>query len=62
MNVQMFKLDFEKAEEPEFQLPTSVASYPKQENDRKTSNFALLTTPKHLTVWITTNCEKFFKE
>ena len=28
---------------------------------RKTSTFALLTTPKPLTVWITTNCGKFFK-
>jgi len=28
---------------------------------RKTSNSALLTTPKPLTVWITTNCGKFFK-
>ena len=28
---------------------------------QKTSTFALLTTPKPLTVWITTNCGKFFK-
>ena len=28
---------------------------------RKTSIFALLTVPKPLTVWITTNCGKFFK-
>ena len=28
---------------------------------QKTSTFALLTTPKHLTVWITTNCGKFLK-
>ena len=32
----------------------------KQETSRKTST-ALLTTPKPLTVWITTNCGKFFK-
>ena len=32
-----------------------------QENFRKTSTSALLTTPKPLTVWITTDCEKFFK-
>ena len=31
----------------------------KQENYQKTSTFALLTTPKPLTVWITTNCGKF---
>ena len=28
---------------------------------QKISTFALLTTPKPLTVWITTNCGKFFK-
>ena len=33
----------------------------KQENSRKTSISALLTMPKPLTVWITTNCGKFFK-
>ena len=33
----------------------------KQESSRKTSTFALLTTPKPLTVWITTNCGKFWK-
>ena len=49
----------EKAEEPEIKLPTSVASLKKQENSRKTSISALLTMPKPLTVWITTNCGKF---
>ena len=29
MNFQMFKLDMEKAEEPEVKLPTSVGSYKK---------------------------------
>ena len=57
----MFKLDLEKAEEPEIKLPTSVGSLKKQENSRKTSTSALLTMPKPLTVWITTNCGKFFK-
>ena len=33
-----------------------------QESSRKKSNYALLTTPKPLTVWITTNCGKFFKK
>ena len=51
----MFKLDLEKAEEPEIKLPTSVGSLKKQENYRKTSIFALLIMPKPLTVWITTN-------
>ena len=52
----MFKLDLEKSEEPEIKLPTSVESSKKQENSRKTSTSALLTMPKPLTVWITTNC------
>ena len=33
----------------------------KQENSRKISTSALLTMPKPLTVWITTNCGKFWK-
>ena len=55
----MFKLDLEKVEEPEIKLPTSVGSSKKQESSRKTS--ALLTMPKPLTVWITTNW-KILKE
>ena len=51
----MFKLDLEKAEEPEIKLSTSTGSLKKQESSRKTSTFALLTTPKPLTMWITTN-------
>ena len=39
----MFKLDLEKAEEPEIKLPTSVGSSKKQESSRKTSTTALLT-------------------
>ena len=42
-------------------LTTSIGSSKTQESSRKTSTSALLTTPKHLTVWITTNCGKFFK-
>jgi len=56
---QMFKLD--KAEEPEIKLPTSVGSQKNQENSRKTSTSAFLTTPKPLTVWVTINCKKFLK-
>ena len=56
----MFKLDLEKAEEPELKLQVSVESYKKQESSRETS--ASLITPKPLTVWITTNCGKFFKK
>ena len=55
------KLVLEKAEEPEIKLPTSAGSSKKQESSRKTSTFALLTMPKPLTVWVTTNCGKFWK-
>ena len=61
MNFQMFKLDLKEAEEPEIKLPTSVGSLKKQESCRKASTSAALTMPKPLTVWITINCEKFFK-
>ena len=61
VNFQMFKLVLEKAEEPEIKLPTSAGSLKKQESSRKTSISALLTRPKPLTVWVTTNCEKFSK-
>ena len=47
---QMFKLDLEKAEEPEIKLPTSAGSLKKQEEFKKTSTSALLTTPKSLSV------------
>ena len=57
----MFKLVLEKAEEPEIKLPTSAGSSKKQESSRKTSISALMTMPKPLTVWITTNCGKFVK-
>ena len=61
MNLQMFKLDVEKAEEPEIKLPTYLESLKKLESSRKTSISALLTMPKPLTVWITANCGKCFK-
>ena len=55
----MFRLVLEKAEEPEIKLPTSTGSSKKQKSSRK--SFAFLTTPKPLTVWITTNW-KILKE
>ena len=57
----MLKLDLQKAEEPEINMPTSAGSSKKQESSRKTPTFALLTMPKPLTVWITTDCGKFLK-
>ena len=41
MNVQIFKLVLEKAEEPEFKLPTFTGSSKNQESSRKTSISAL---------------------
>ena len=52
---------FRRCREPEIKLPTSAGSSKKQDISKKTSTFALLTTPKPLTVSITTNCGKFFK-
>ena len=54
----MFKLDLE---EPEIKLTISIGSLKKQESSRKTYISALLTMPKPLTVWITTN-QKILKE
>ena len=62
MNLQIFPLDLEKAEEPEIKLPTSAGhplDHRKNKSSRKTSTSALLTVPKPLTVWITINCGKF---
>ena len=42
MNFQMFKLDLEKAEEPEIKLPTSAGSLKKQKSSIKTSISALI--------------------
>jgi len=53
---------FRKGRGPEIKLPTSSGSSKKQESFRKTFISALLTMPKPLTVWISTNCGKFFKK
>ena len=49
----MFKLDLEKAEEPEIKLPTFIGSKKNKRVSEKTS--ASVTISKPLTVWITTN-------
>ena len=51
----MFKVNLEKAEEPENKSPTAIGSEKKQENSRKTATFASVIMLKPLTVWITTN-------
>ena len=58
VNFQMFKLDLGKAEESEFKLPISIALLKNQESSRKSSTSALLTIPKPLTVWTTTDSGK----
>ena len=46
----MFKLDLQKAGEPEIKLPRPTESSKKKEQYRKTSISTLLTMPKPLTV------------
>ena len=60
-NFQMYKISLEKAEEQEIKLSTFIGSQRKQGNSRKTSTSVSLTMQKALTVWVTTNCVKFFK-
>ena len=60
-NFQIYKLDFEEAEEPEIKLQTFIGSWRQQENTRKTSTSASLTMLNPLTAWITTNW-KILKE
>ena len=52
---------FRKGKGMEIKVPTSAGSWKKQESSRKTSTSVLLTMPKPLTMWITTNCGKLFK-
>ena len=47
--------EFRKEIGTEVKFPTSAGSSKKQESSRKTATSALLTMPKPLTVWITTN-------
>ena len=42
VNIQMFKLVLEKAEEPEIKLPTSSGSWKKQESSRKNIYFSFI--------------------
>ena len=60
-NLPHVKLPLGKAEEPEIKLPTPPGLQKMQETSRKISTSALLSTPKPLAVWITTNCGKSLK-
>ena len=42
MNFQMFKLDLDKAEEPEVKFPTSIGSLKKQESSRRNIYFCFI--------------------
>ena len=55
------QIGFRKGRETRDQIASIHWSLKKQENFRETSTSASLTMPKPLTVWITTNCGKFFK-
>ena len=46
MNFHMFKLDLEKAEEPEIKLPTSTGSSKKQQSSRKNIYFYFIDSAK----------------
>ena len=56
----MFKLDLEKAEEPEIKLPAFIGDHSKGKRipEKKSTS---LSTLKSLTVWIITSCGKFLK-
>ena len=52
---------FRKGKGTRDQIANIFGSSKKQESSRKTSTSFLLTAPKPLTVWITTNCGKFLE-
>ena len=60
VNIQMFKLVLEKAEEPEIELPTSTGSSKKREFQENIS-FCFIDYAKLLTVRIAINCGEFQK-
>ena len=59
MNFQMFKVDLEKAQEPEIKLPTSIGSSEKQESSRKNFYFCFIDYAKAFDCVDHVNCGKF---
>ena len=57
----MFKLDLEKAEEPEIRLTTSAGTSKQQKSPRKKVYFCFIDYAKDFDLWITTNCGKLCK-
>ena len=60
MNLQMFKVNLEKAEEPEIKVPTSIGSLKKAREFQKNICFCFTDYAKAF-VWITADCGKFFR-
>ena len=58
----MFNWKFRKGKGNRDQIANILWIIKKAREFQKTSTFASLKTLKHLTVWITTNCRKFFKK
>ena len=50
-NFQKYKLDLEKAEEPEIKLPASIGLQKKQENSRKKIYFSFIDCVDHNKLW-----------
>ena len=61
VNIQMFKMDLEKAEEPEIKLPTSTGSSKKQKREFQKNIYFHFVDDAKAFVCITTNCGKFLK-
>ena len=59
MNFQMFKLDLEKAEEPEIKLPTSTGSNGKAREFQKNIYFCFIDYAKAFDCVDHINCGKF---
>ena len=57
----MFKLDLEKAEEPEIKFANIPWIIVKVREFQKNIYFCFIDYTKASTVWISTNCGKFFK-
>ena len=57
------RADFRKVRETRDQIANIrwIIEKARELKKKTTSTFALLTTPRPLTVWITANCGKFFK-
>ena len=61
MNFQVFKLDLEKGQRNQRSIANIHWIIKKSKRAPEKYLLALLTMPKPLTVWITTNCGKFLK-